>query len=172
MHIKKILVPIDLSDYSFEAVQYACELAAGREAQMYLLHVIPVEPALAYCAVDQHSETAMRDLEQASIKKLDGFISKKICDEKRIAQVIRRGDPSGEIINFARDEHFDLIVMASHGRTGLKRVLMGSVAEKIVRRSSVPVLIVKPQDILIDQKDVDEQLEKTTNQSCKYSTAI
>src|SRR5713101_7095328 len=114
MQIRKILVPIDLSEYSLEAVEYACGLASGSEAQVYLLHVMPLEPPFAFPMVDQRSETALRNLEETALSQLEIFIRKKVCSAKRIARVIRRGEPFREIVRFARDEKSDLIVMATH----------------------------------------------------------
>jgi nucleotide-binding universal stress UspA family protein len=71
------------------------------------------------------------------MQKLE-FIRERISGAHRIVRVIRRGDPSVEIVKFARDEGIDLIVMATHGRTGLAHVLMGSAAEKVMRSSVVP----------------------------------
>ena len=158
--MKKILVPIDLSEYSFEAVEYACKLASGNETQIYLFHVGPDKP-LTVPAIDQHSETALRDVEDASLTRLEMFIRKKVCSARRIVGVIRRGEPFREIVKFSRDEKIDLIVMATHGRTGVAHVLMGSVAEKVVRHSPVPVLTVKPQSVretLLREHDIEAQL--------------
>ena len=159
--MKKILVPIDLSEYSLEAVEYACGLASGSEAQIYLLHVVPIEQPFAFPVVDQHSETTLRDLEEKLLAQLEVFIRRKVCNAKHLVRVIRRGEPSGEIVKFSKDESIDLVVMATHGRTGVGHVLMGSVAEKVVRHSPVPVLTVKPlliRETLLKEHDIEEQL--------------
>lgn len=161
MQLKTILVPIDLSEHSFEAVEYACSLISGNEAQIYLIHVIPIQQGLSFPVVDQHSESALRDFEETSQAQIETFIRKKVTCSKNAVRVIRRGEAFREIIKFAKDEKIDLIVMATHGRTGLAHVLMGSVAEKVVRYSPVPVLTVKPQlirEALLKEHDIEEQL--------------
>ena len=161
MKLKKILVPIDLSEFSLEAVEPACSLASQYHAQIYLLHVIPIQSPLSVPAVDHLSETITRDAEEAALKQLDCLIAKKMLDTNKLVHIMRRGEPGHEIVKFANDERIDLVVMATHGRTGLAHVFMWSVAEKVIRNSSVHVLTVKPravQERFLQQNDVAEEL--------------
>lgn len=161
MKMKKMLVPIDLSEFSLEALELANSLASLYQAQVYLLHVIPIETPIGYPAVDHHSETILRDAGDFSVKLLDAMIEKKMNNSKKLVRVIRRGEPHLEIVRYAKDEGVDLIIMATHGRTGLARVFLGSVAEAVIRRSPVPVLAVKPRIVmekLLKENDIREQL--------------
>jgi nucleotide-binding universal stress UspA family protein len=161
-------VPIDLSEYSLEAVKYARELVSGKETQIYLLHVISVESQCALPVVDQGSESVLREIEEVSLAQLETLNRKKICNARNIAYVIRRGLIFREIVKFAKDEKIDLIVMATHGRTGIRRALIGSVAEKVITHSAVPVLAVKPQllrEALLNENEIEVQLHSSQGEN-------
>ncbi len=126
------------------------------QAEIHMLHVLPSLTPVGYPGIDYHSETLLRDAEEESHEKLSVMIEKKIHNQKKLVRVIRRGDPLTEILNFVKHENMDLIVMATHGRTGLVRALLGSVAEEVIRRSTVPVLAVKPSVVVQKlQKEID-----------------
>lgn len=159
--IRKILVPTDLSDLSIAAVEYAASLAEMCGAKIYMLYVVDGEPNLAFPAIDRYSETILRDSEEEGKKQLHRFVYWKLKEIGNVIEVVRVGKAHVEIPRFAAEAGIDLIVMATHGRTGLAHVLMGSVAEKVVRTSSVPVMTVKPRELqntLVTEKDVEEEL--------------
>ena len=159
--IKKILVPTDLSDFSIAAVEYATSIAEMFEAQVYMLYVIDGEQNVAFPMVDRYSETILKDDEEKAKDQLHKFVYWKLREFGNVIEVVRRGKAYTEIPRFAEEEGIDLIVMATHGRTGLAHVLLGSVAEKVVRTSSVPVTTVKPREFqkpLITEEDVEEDL--------------
>ncbi|HQX52515.1 MAG TPA: universal stress protein [Planctomycetaceae bacterium] len=146
--LDKILVPTDFSDFSQPAVQYGCALAARFGAELHLLHVVPdpamlVPEAAAFSveSMQAQSETMVKDAE-ATLKKypLDGWEN-----EKPVVRAVRVGAAFMEIIDYAREQEMDLVVIGTHGRSGLMHVLMGSVAERIVRKAPCPVLTVKPE---------------------------
>jgi nucleotide-binding universal stress UspA family protein len=142
--IQKILIPTDCSEASLAGVEYATSMAESYGAQIVLLYVS-----------DHPKEKAARELQQLAAKRLP----------RETLQVVRRGDPSKEIVRFATSEGIDIIIMATHGRTGISHVLMGSVAEKVVRYSPVPVLTVKHPGMrtaLLEAGDVAEQLHMRT----------
>jgi nucleotide-binding universal stress UspA family protein len=92
---------------------------------------------------------------------LKEFIARNINPDKRVEPVVRTGDPATEIANFATEQHADLIVMATHGWTGFKHLVLGSVAETVVRRSIVPVLTVKPpidEEPVLRNRDIESEL--------------
>jgi len=104
------------------------------------------------------------DDEKTNTRSLYQFITDHFDAEKKSVAVVRSGSAEAEILRFAEEEKIDLIVMATHGWTGLKHILMGSVTEKVVRRSPVPVLTVKPKSIgenLLTQEDIDINLHLT-----------
>ena len=159
--IKKILVPTDLSEFSPVAMDYARPLAAQYQAQIYMIHVITDEPPIA-CSININLENHTRTTSNSSNPEIEQFFTEQIKQDKNVVCIIRRGEASKEILNFAEEEQIDLIVLSTHGRTGLSYVIMGSVAEKVVRHSTVPVLIIKTRDTrqgeLLKQEEVQEQL--------------
>lgn len=147
--IKKILVTTDFSDYSASALEYAISLADVHNADVHLLHVVDGGPK-GTRHTEKYSQSAMRK-----------FIFEKVDEFQNITQAIRTGIPHEEILRYAREFQIDMIVIATHGRTGLAHVLMGSVTEKVVRHSTVPVLTVKPAAVLeklISDEDVAADL--------------
>jgi nucleotide-binding universal stress UspA family protein len=139
MKFRKILFPTDFSTKGDEALRYAETLARAGDAVLLIAHV--QEPPIAYgegsfyYGVPNPGEKEVREM-LAKIKPHDA----KVKYEYRFAE----GEPAAEIVTLAKQEAADLIVMSSHGRTGLNRLLMGSVAEVVMRRAPCPVLIVKP----------------------------
>jgi nucleotide-binding universal stress UspA family protein len=133
--IHTILHPTDFSDRSEHALHLACALARDYQTRLVLLHVIPSTiigfgEGVIPPDPDLTVEAARRDLDRLAVP--DPGLSPQ--------RVIGEGDPAAEILRVARDEAADLIVMGTHGRTGLGRLLMGSVAEQVVRRAPCPVL--------------------------------
>jgi nucleotide-binding universal stress UspA family protein len=134
--IRTILHPTDFSDRSEHAFHLACSLARDHGARVVLLHVVSL-PVAAYEGVvlpppiEEATEDAKRRLSQMK--------PAAIPVEHRVAE----GDPAEMILRVAEEIHADLIVMGTHGRTGLGRLLMGSVAEQVVRRAPCPVLTMK-----------------------------
>jgi len=146
--LDRVLVPTDFSDYSRPAMIHGCAMAARFEAELHLLHVVPdpamlIPEAAAFSVetMQAQSETLVNDA-QAALQKLppDGWENKRA-----IIREVRVGAAFMEIIDYAREASIDLIVIGTHGRSGLMHVLMGSVAERIVRKSPCPVLTVKPE---------------------------
>ncbi|MBT3355234.1 MAG: universal stress protein [Candidatus Scalindua sp.] len=147
IQLKKILCPIDFSESSQETLQYAIHLMSkDDDATLYLIHVVDnrvidygspfygQEPSLTMVPLDQ---TTREELE----KKLLAEVPEEI--QSRVETTILFGVPFVEIIKMAREKDIDLIVIGTHGRTGLAHMLIGSVAEKVVRKAPCPVLSVK-----------------------------
>jgi len=167
MNVKKILVPTDFSEYSNEALQYALMFLENSQGEIILLHVLPKafevyttdigsdeqlfrtredETGLTgggFTHHDYERREIRRDLtEEARVKLLDLV---PIASQKQVEIEIRVGEPYQEILNIAQEQSVDMIVMGTHGRTGLSHLLMGSVAERVVRQSTVPVMTLSPQ---------------------------
>jgi len=135
LRVKKILYPTDFSSFSNQAYFHAVALAEQHGASLTVLYVfVPGlnEPAAPPGAAAQRHYWR-EQLEQ--IRPVDPGIA--------VHHVLLEGDPASEIVRYAADNVIDLIVMGTHGRTGLERLLMGSVAEKVLRESSCSVLVVK-----------------------------
>jgi universal stress protein A len=159
--IKKILVPTDLSELSIAAVDYAASLALTYGAKIYMLYVVEGESRHETTPFGHQPVPASGSYEEEGKKELHRFVYWKLREIGDVVEEVRVGKAETEIERFAEEEGIDLIVMATHGRTGLAHVLVGSVAEKVVRMSSVPVMTVKPKGCLgalITEKDVEEDL--------------
>lgn len=142
MNIKYILVPTDFSEYSDAALEYASRLAADTGATLQLLHVHDTRALgtalgeTSYLFAENWEEERGRAEQQ--LKHTMPMAPDVRCEHHMLV-----GVPDSDIVAFAGDHKTDLIVMASHGRTGISRLVMGSVAEAVMRRAPCPVLIVK-----------------------------
>ena len=133
--IKKILAPTDFSDLSAKGVRYACQLAKEVGAELVVINIV---------TLDESNVADRRELERHK-HQLDEFLADKVAgagSDLSIRKVVEPGQPDSTIVYWAENEGIDLIVTSSHGRSGLPRVLMGSVAEEIMRKSRCPVLVV------------------------------
>jgi universal stress protein A len=142
--LRRILVPIDFSDHSKKALQYAIPFAEQFKASIDLLYV--VEPAIypADFSFGQVGFPAVEDeLRQRGAEELEGLIKREI-DARVIARSsVRTGKAAYEIEQYAGEESIDLIIIATHGHSGVEHVLFGSTAEKVVRHAPCPVLVVR-----------------------------
>jgi nucleotide-binding universal stress UspA family protein len=137
--IRSILVPVDFSEPSLDAVQHALALARRYEAQLCLLHVIaPLHPDMLIDTT--RTQRAVRVAAHERLTKLADATKKAW---PRTGRELRTGHPVTTITALARRTNADLIIMGTHGYTGLKRTLLGSVAERVVRHAPCPVLTVR-----------------------------
>ena len=147
MKIRSILFPTDFSECANYALSYATSFARQAGASIICVHVIePVVPTVGYTGMaeplpiadisDQLADSAERELPK--IAECDE------CAGLEVEEVIAHGDAASEIVRVAGERGVDLIVISSHGRTGLGRMLFGSTAESVVRHAPCPVLVVKP----------------------------
>jgi nucleotide-binding universal stress UspA family protein len=133
--LKTILAPTDFSDLSANGVRYACQLARDMGAALIIFNVV---------VLDESNAVNKREIEQHK-KRLEEFVAEKVADAGvglKVRQMVDPGQPFGAIVDCAEKEGVDLIVMSSHGRSGLSRMLIGSVTDKILRGGSCPVLVV------------------------------
>ena len=142
--IGKILVPVDFSECGQTAVRYALGLAAQFEAELTLVHVVE---QIVYPGDWMYPPLALSDFATEKrdevLKKMENLVR---TPETKVTNVVRVGRAWQEVVELAKDTNTDLIVLATHGYTGLKHVLLGSVAEKIVRHAPCPVLTVRPDE--------------------------
>lgn len=143
--LKRVLFATDFSDLAETAQDYACEFAARFGAELHVLHVLQdvmlmmPEPGSAFSLPQNY----MLDLKQAAEKTLESIPSAAWCQGKKVVRATRMGAAFVEIVRYAREHDIDLIVIGTHGRGGLKHVLLGSVAERVVRKAACPVLTVR-----------------------------
>jgi len=143
-NIKKVLVPIDFSDYSRNSLKYAAGFVKCFDAELILVYVI--EPTIyppdfsmgqiAIPAVDA-------DIDARSIEELEKLAKTEIPSDVKCKTIVKTGKPFIEIIETASEEDTDLIIIASHGHTGVEHILFGSTAEKVVRKAPCPVLTLR-----------------------------
>lgn len=143
LQLKKILVPIDFSKVSEDALPWAIFLAGEFEAELILLHVVEKFPSdyLLGPELMNHVITPLMKEGEAVLKALAGGLSE--VSGGRVSVVVREGKPFEEICRTAQKLSADLITLTTHGYTGLKRVWLGSTAERVVRHASCPVLAVR-----------------------------
>jgi len=143
MEIRKILVPTDFSEHSEKAFMWAVAMAEKWHSRLLLLHVVPTPsypPMLMGTYFNMTGfEVSLRADAEACAKE---FIGKNQSGTVQVDTAVMIGEPFADICQRAEQEQVDLIIMGSHGRTGLSQVLLGSVAERVVRHASCPVLVV------------------------------
>jgi universal stress protein A len=132
----KILCPVDFDQNSLGAVSVAADLARERNATLHLLHVLPlaIKEAFSFGEIESEART-----------KLERVGHQKLKAGTRYELLIVTGEPAIEILQAATRLGIDFIVMATHGRRGVGRLVLGSVAERVVREAACPVLTVKPK---------------------------
>jgi len=144
IQIKKILVPTDFSEYAQLALQYGISLCREFEAKLILLHVIedPFYPSTGANFGFDMADFFDR-LEKESEQRMVEMTAEIEAQQFSVERIITRGTPFMEIIRIAREETIDMIILSTHGRTGLAHVLMGGVTDKVVRKAPCPVLVVR-----------------------------
>lgn len=137
--LQKILVPVDFSDCSRKAMTYAASFARQFQSELVLLYVIAPYPP-----IPQMAPVDIESIEEAR-NKLE-TLRQTLSVNTPVTTLLRTGDPCIEINETARASQSDLIVLATHGRTGIAHALLGSTAEKVVRYATCPVLIVREHE--------------------------
>lgn len=152
--IKKVLVPIDFSDYSKSALRYAVSFARSFNAEIILIYV--VEPII-YPPDFSMGQIAMptinTDWDTRAKEELDKLAKNEITSNGKVKTIIKTGKPFAEIIETAKEEDIDLIIIATHGHSGVEYILFGSTAEKVVRKAPCPVLTLREPIKGFDYKD-------------------
>ena len=146
LQIQRILLPTDFSNYSACATKYACELALRFDAELHLLHTLEIRTDVTPdFAMGLALPRYINESKAAVEKSLTGVLDPQWSAGRKVIHAILEGSPKVEIIRYARQQDIDLIVLSTHGRTGLAHVIMGSVAESVVRTAPCPVLTVRPE---------------------------
>jgi nucleotide-binding universal stress UspA family protein len=146
--IKRILVPLDGSELAERALPYAEELAHQFGATLVLVRVVnSVELSRSqafsgYLPAEVY-DTAFEDARQAAHEYLEATAKRLAADGLEVDWAMRTGDPAGEVVEHEREARADLVVMSTHGRSGLGRWVFGSVADRVLRGGTVPVLLVR-----------------------------
>jgi nucleotide-binding universal stress UspA family protein len=148
IQLNRILVPTDFSDYSKPALRYGCEFARRFGAELHLLNsvedVYPMVPESGMLLVPP--EEYLSGLKQTAERRLAAIPEAKLVQGIPIVRHVAVGTPFVEIVRYAKGYEIDLIILGTHGRTGISHMLMGSVAERVVRKAPCPVLTVRPAE--------------------------
>jgi nucleotide-binding universal stress UspA family protein len=147
MQFRHILAPTDFSEYSKTAMASAFELAKTFSARLTVLHVVelPPYPIEGYVPASV-SSSFIEDLERQATQDLAQLLPDAATAGVEVVRLVAVGTPYRKIIEVAESEQVDLIVMATAGRTGFSHLVMGSIAERIVRTAACPVLTIRPQE--------------------------
>ena len=146
--LRKILCPTDFSEPSYEAIKAAKELARHFQAELFLIHVItptPFIPEIPAVAAPRLM-VAEKEIETYAQKSLARVVEKFELKSDPVHLMVLVGNPADEIVRVAKEEKADMIVIATHGRTGVNRLIFGSVAERTVRLAHCPVLTISSQN--------------------------
>ena len=143
--VKKIICPTDFSDFSYKALEVAEELCREFGAQLCLIHVVtPIPKAMGSpTATGFDIPRYEEDLAEQSKKMLKRLIKERVAKSVKTEAEVVHGLEADSIVKMADEKDADLIVIATHGHTGLKHLFLGSVAEKVLRHSAHPVLTIK-----------------------------
>ena len=145
---KNILFPVDLSESSIKIVPFVRYVLEKIRGKIHVLLVVQdVQQYVGLYVPHPSIEGFATEIEKASVQKLQEFYEEHMegMGEVKLSTLV--GDPAEEILKYARDNGIDLIVMGTHGRKGLDRLFFGSVAEKVVKQSPVPVMTINPHNI-------------------------
>lgn len=146
MQIRKILVPYDFSAHSKEALDWALELAEKWQATVEMMHVVHILPPVVDIPNDIYADVERDQIADAQQRLEAMRVEKTKGSQATIDIHVQRGVPFQSICEHAETQQTDLIVMGSHGRTGLSHVFIGSVAERVIRHAPCPVLVTKHSD--------------------------
>lgn len=148
--LRKILCPTDFSDPSYKAVRVAQEWASHFDAELILVHVItpvPTYTAPGFTGAEEAMSRQgiadyMAEVEAGAKNLLDALLANVVPDTVTSRSVILHGNPADKIVDYAEEGSVDIIITATHGRTGFRRLIFGSVAERVLRHARCPVLII------------------------------
>ena len=149
--IKKILAPTDLSSFSAGGVRYACNLAKALGVEVIAAHAVSTREFTSHATSlkmtypGAEADDLLGKLKEHHKQMLRNFMEEQLASvgaDLNVQQIVEIGDAHTLIVNWARDKAADLIVMSTHGRSGLPRMLLGSVTERVLRSASCPVLAI------------------------------
>jgi universal stress protein A len=147
-NIKNILLPTDFSNLSLSAASYAVDIAKQYGAKIHFLNVLEkTPPILAIRSLDLSEDKIVKTIDEDAKNSMNNALDKINQDKAvEILPVIKKGIDFEVIIDYSESNNIDLIVIATHGRTGILHTLLGSVAEKVIRYARCPVLVITPSE--------------------------
>jgi len=145
IQLKHILHPTDFSDNSNRALKYACSLAIQYHAELHLLHVVQDSGWIMPSVAMTFPEDYFQKQKQYAQEELTTLPEKILNHTGSVTRNVYEGSPHVKIVEYAKEHAIDMIVMSTHGYTGLEHLVMGSVAENVVRKAPCPVLTLRPE---------------------------
>ena len=145
---KRIIVPIDFSDCSRKALEYAIATAGAHNSRLTILHVYEesfIEPYVNAANSEEEADEIMKEIERINETKYDEFLKTIDLSSVEYDKLLVKGVPETEIVETAMEQQADLVVMGTHGRAGIKHILIGSTAEEVVRTVHCDIIILKPE---------------------------
>ncbi|MCK5783942.1 MAG: universal stress protein [Desulfobacterales bacterium] len=145
---KKILFPVDLSEISPKLVPYVSEMAIKFNSEIHILFVVRTLDYFAqYHVLNSEISDFQDQILGGAKKRMDEFKNKYFKEFSKKTGTVEIGDVSGTILNYIKDKGIDLLIMGTHGRKGLDKIVFGSVADRISKSAQIPVLLVNPYKI-------------------------
>ena len=142
--IKKILCAVDLSEHSKQVAEYAATLAKKLQASVLVVYTAPsLSQYVGFHVPPNTIENFVGEIVTGAEQSMQSFVAENFADIDAKGQVLI-GYAAEEILNRANEENADMIIMGTHGRKGIDRILFGSVAEKVVKNARIPVLTIRP----------------------------
>ena len=145
---KRIIVPIDLSDCSRIALEYAAATARAHKSKLIILHVYEesfIEPYVNAANSEEEADEIIKEIERVNETKYDEFLKTVDLNGVEYEKLLKNGIPDTYIVETAMEQQANLIVMGTHGRSGIRHILIGSTAEEVVRTVHCDIIIVKPE---------------------------
>ena len=152
MEMKKILFPCDVTENSSKILPYVLSVSEKYDSTIYLLHVVPdlqkwakeyISHTSPYASLDMFKKEALEGAEKA----IDRVCEEQLQSCPNFQRRVVSGDPATEILKTIETEDMDMVIMGTHGRKGLEHIILGSVAENVVRKSTVPVMTINPYKV-------------------------
>lgn len=137
--VTRVLFPTDFSDCANQALKRAIAITEDFDAELYVLHI--VDDSIITTHVQKEREIILKELRNHALEQMKQSLPPELLQNFETTGAVKRGEPGKAIASYAETHGCDLIIMGSHGRTGLNRVLLGSVADKVVRLAKCPVLV-------------------------------
>jgi len=145
VEIKNILFPFDLREFSFKLLPHLVSISEKYNSEIHLLHVIEdISKWGGFYLPHIPLELYQQEAEQAAEKFMEKVCAQKFNGNTKLKKMVLSGDPGTEILKTIESESIDLVIMGTHAYKGLERMTFGSVAEKVVRESAAPVLVINP----------------------------
>lgn len=169
--MNKIIVPIDFSEHSEYALEAAVTLAKGNGAEIIALHMLEMSDSVLNSTDAEQQQKAVFFLKLAE-KRFSEFLDKPYLKDAKVTPLVKHFKVFSEVNDVAKDQKADLIVMGSHGTSGLSEIFIGSNTEKVVRHAEIPVLVLKQRFDNTNLKDVVFASDFSTESVAVYQKAV